>query len=127
MDFLGVGPLEFLLIMLLALIILGPRDMIITPRKAAGGIRKLIKSPFWNQVTETSREIRQLPTQFMREAGIEKDLKELNQTARVLNPKSWLATELPEKPVILENKIGLPRQSQQPANPPANDDTEKEG
>jgi Sec-independent protein translocase protein TatA len=114
LDILGVGPFEFLLILLLALIILGPREMILTARKTAGAIRKIVRSPFWNQVTETSREIRQLPTQLMREAGIENDLRELNQTARALNPRTWTTPGSSVAPPILENRIDQPRPSQEP-------------
>ena len=77
MDFLGVGPLELLFILLIALIVLGPRDMVKAGRTMGRLLRRLITSPTWRAVQQTSRELRQMPTKLMREAGLDEDLKDL--------------------------------------------------
>ncbi len=81
MEILGVGPLELLFIILIMLVLLGPKDMVNTARKAGVMIRKVIRSPMWASIMDTSREIRTLPTRLVREAGLEEDLKTIrNQT-----------------------------------------------
>lgn len=70
MELFGVGPLELLLILLIALIVLGPRDMIKTGRSMGRFLRKTILSPTW---VKMQREIRNLPYQMMREAGLEEE------------------------------------------------------
>ncbi|MGE5224075.1 MAG: twin-arginine translocase TatA/TatE family subunit [Omnitrophica WOR_2 bacterium] len=73
MEFLGIGPLELVFIVLLALIILGPKDMIKTGRSIGRFLRKTILSPTWISI---QRKMRNLPTELMREVGLEEaDLK----------------------------------------------------
>lgn len=71
MDFLGVGPLELLFIILIALIVMGPKDMVKAGRTLGRWMRSLVTSPTWRAVQETSRNLRNLPTKLMREAGME--------------------------------------------------------
>jgi len=79
MDFLGVGPLELLFIFLIALIILGPNDIVKTSRTVGKFLRKLVTSPTWGAIQQTSRELRYLPNRLMREAGLEEEIKSLNE------------------------------------------------
>jgi Sec-independent protein translocase protein TatA len=71
MEFLGIGPLELLFIFLLALIILGPKDMEKTGKSIGRGLTKLVKSDTWKTIRQASDKVRTLPTELMREAGIE--------------------------------------------------------
>lgn len=82
MQFIGIGPLEFLLIVVIAVIVLGPQGMVKSAREMGKLIRKVIRSPLWREVMDTSREIRDLPNKIAREAGIEEDLEELRRTTR---------------------------------------------
>jgi Sec-independent protein translocase protein TatA len=79
MEFLGVGPLELLFVLLIALIVLGPNDMVKAGRTLGKWLRKLVTSPTWQTIQQTSRDIRLLPNKLMRDAGLEEDLKELNE------------------------------------------------
>lgn len=79
MDFLGIGPLELLLIFVLALILLGPKEMVSTAKKAAEAIRKVTQSDFWKEAVDSSREIRQLPTQIMKDTGLDEELRKINR------------------------------------------------
>jgi Sec-independent protein translocase protein TatA len=79
MEFLGIGPLELLLIFVLALILLGPKDMVATAKKAAAAIRKLTQSEVWKDAVDSSREIRQFPTQIMKDTGLEDELRKINR------------------------------------------------
>ena len=80
MQFLGIGPLELLLIIIIAVIVLGPNGMVKAAREGGKLIRKIVRSPIWRDVMDTSREIRELPTKIAREAGIEKDLQDLRRS-----------------------------------------------
>lgn len=82
MDILGIGPLELLFIFLIALIVLGPNDMVKAGRTLGRTLRKIVTSPIWRSVQDTSRQIRNLPNQMMREAGLE-EMKELNELKNV--------------------------------------------
>jgi len=83
MDVLGVGPLELLFILLLALIILGPKDMVKSGRTIGRILRKIVTSPSWNAVQKTSREVRNLPNRLIREAGLEEMKDQLPNTAQL--------------------------------------------
>jgi len=76
MEILGIGPLEFLLIMLLAIIILGPKDMEKISRNIGQGLNKLVKSDTWKTVRQASEKMKTLPNDLMREA----ELEELKKT-----------------------------------------------
>ncbi|MCJ7518791.1 MAG: twin-arginine translocase TatA/TatE family subunit [Anaerolineaceae bacterium] len=80
MEVFGIGPLEFLLILVIAVIVLGPKGMVTAAREAGKLIRKIIRSPLWREVVDTSNEIRELPRKIVRDAGIEKDLEELRKS-----------------------------------------------
>ncbi len=71
MDILGVGPLELLFILLIALIVLGPKDMVKSGKTIGLFLRKIVTSSSWQSIQQTSREIRNLPTKLIREAGLE--------------------------------------------------------
>jgi len=77
MNILGVGPMEFFLILIIALIILGPNDMAKSGRTIGRFLRKVITSPEWRTLIQASREMRNLPNRMMREAGIEDIKKDL--------------------------------------------------
>jgi Sec-independent protein translocase protein TatA len=90
MEFLGIGPLELLLIFVLALILLGPKEMVSTAKKAAEAIRKVTKSDFWKEAVDSSREIRQLPNQIMKDTGLDEELRKINRDlARNQDQVKW--------------------------------------
>jgi len=82
MEILNIGPLELLLIAVIAIIVLGPKGMVTGAREAGKLIRKVVRSPIWRDVVDTSREIREFPRKVAREAGIEQDLEELRRSTR---------------------------------------------
>jgi Sec-independent protein translocase protein TatA len=82
MEIFNIGPLELVLILVIALIVLGPDDMIKTGRSIAKGIRKIIRSPIWKSLVDTSQEIKELPRKFIREAGLEESIEDLNRMNR---------------------------------------------
>jgi sec-independent protein translocase protein TatB len=77
MNILGVGPLEFFLILIIALIIMGPNDMAKAGRTLGKFLRKAVTSPEWRTLLQASREMRNIPNRLMREAGIDEIKKGL--------------------------------------------------
>jgi sec-independent protein translocase protein TatB len=89
MEILGIGPMELVFILIIALIILGPKDMAKAGRTLGKFMRGVVKSDTWKAIRTTTKEIEHLPNRMMREAGLEEDLKDLNNLS-----KSFTADEL---------------------------------
>ena len=83
MDFFGVGPLEILLVLVIALIVMGPKDMAKAGRTIGSFLRRIVTSPTWSTIQDASREIRYLPNKLMREAGLEELRKQLPDTQTI--------------------------------------------
>ncbi|MFH1523427.1 MAG: twin-arginine translocase TatA/TatE family subunit [Chloroflexota bacterium] len=71
MEILGIGPLEILLILVLVLIIFGPKEIDKAGKTIGKSLNAFIRSDTWKSINQTSREIKNLPTRLMREAGLE--------------------------------------------------------
>ncbi len=130
MEILGVGPSELFFIIIIALIVLGPKDMQKTGRTVGKWLRQLVTSDGWKLFQQTSREIQTLPNRLMREAAldelkeVQKDLKqplEINQ--RPSEPASTgtpqASAEKPEAAAKLDNQI-------LPPTPPASPSKDEE-
>jgi|GEM_PF-395807 len=83
MEFLGIGPLELFFILIIALIVLGPHDMVKAGRTIGKFLRKVVTSPTWYTVQQTSRELRSLPNKLIREAGIEELKNDLREVEKI--------------------------------------------
>jgi Sec-independent protein translocase protein TatA len=73
MEVFGIGPLELLLIFLLAMILLGPKDMVTGAKKLANWIRGVRESDLW----KTTKEISDMPKKIMKETGLEDELNQM--------------------------------------------------
>jgi Sec-independent protein translocase protein TatA len=82
MEIFNVGPWELGLILILALIVLGPDRMVKTSREVARWIAKIVRSPIWKDLVNTSEEVRSIPKQLIKEANLEKSLQEINELTR---------------------------------------------
>ena len=71
MELFGIGPLELLLILLLALIIFGPKDIEKASRTLGRSLYKLINSETWRSLNQVSRKMKNLPDTLIREARLE--------------------------------------------------------
>jgi Sec-independent protein translocase protein TatA len=88
MDILGVGPLELIFILIIALIVLGPSDMVKAGRTIGKFLRLVVTSSTWHAVTRTSDELRTLPNKLIRDAGLEEDFKEIQEATKKAMPPS---------------------------------------
>lgn len=87
MEIFGIGPLELVLIVLIALIVLGPKEMMTTAQKAATWLRKLRNSEIWS----STKEVMDIPNQVLHESGLDKEIRELQTLSRkgVAIPTTW--------------------------------------
>lgn len=109
MDILGVGPLELIFILLIALIVLGPNDMIKAGRTLGRILRRIVTSPTWQTVRRTSQELRVLPNKLMREAGMEEEVKDLQEireeVSRLKNPLKDTQESLREEAQTIQSGL----------------------
>ena len=115
MEIFGIGASEFIFIILIAIIILGPRDMQKAGKTIGRFLNQLIQSDSWKIFQRTSNELRDLPRNLMREANMEmmeaeKDLR------RVIDPRSNPPASSPsrQQPPSNEAENSLPDSSVKP-------------
>ena len=122
MEFLGIGAPELLFILVLALIIFGPKDMQKAGMTLGRWLNQLVSSDGWRALQRTSREIRNLPTTLMRDAN----LRDLGETGRDLQnaiDPNWNQRRppgaLPSRPLTSQPPASQPSSSEgEPPNPP---------
>ena len=122
MEILGIGPSELLFIIIIALIVLGPKDMQKAGKTVGRWLNNLVRSEGWKAFQQTSKEIRGLPTKLMREANMEiaeaeKELRKATGDATSYRPVSSLNRNQP-RPQETENSI------QPPSAKPTENDSE---
>lgn len=127
MDILGIGPLEFVFIILIALIILGPNDMIRAGKSFGRLLRSVVTSPNWKVLQEASKDIRSLPDKLIREAGIE-NIKDEFPNAKELEKEAGL-DQLNTEVKDIQNSIAdwtTPPALQNPSDPSVDRISKKE-
>ena len=125
MEILGIGPSELLFIIIIALIVLGPKDMQKAGKTIGRWLNSLIRSDGWKAFQQTSKEIRGLPTKLMREANME-----MAETEKEMRKAMDISSKLPPSPLRqsppTESKQGS-KQAQETENtilPPSDKPTE---
>lgn len=107
MDILGIGTSELIFILLIAIIILGPKDMQKAGKTIGRWLNQFVRSDGWKALQRASKEIRNIPTTLMREANLEQ-LKDMDQELRnSIDPR-------PPRP-----PVSRPNRTQPPSNPAA--------
>jgi Sec-independent protein translocase protein TatA len=134
MDLLGIGPMELAFIVIIALIVLGPKDMAKTGRTIGKFMRDVVKSDTWKAIKTTTKELEHLPNRMMREAGLEDDFKELNNLTRsvtaadltrTIKPPSLpdkdekIIVASPEDAAFIPDAPATPESSAEPPQPPS--------
>ena len=105
MEILGIGIPELLFIVLLILVLFGPKDMIATGKTLGRWLNQLVRSPTYKLLTKTGDELRNLPRNLMRESNLEEYTKEMQQLSREMRDQSQqisssLARSFDEKQVF---------------------------
>ena len=76
MELLGIGPLELIAILVIALIIFSPKDIAKGGKAAGRWINQLYRSETWKSMRQVSQEMQNLPSRLAREAQLD-ELREL--------------------------------------------------
>ena len=118
MEILGIGPSELIFIIIIALIVLGPKDMQKAGKTIGQYLSRLVKSDGWKAFQQTSREIRNLPTNLMREANL--DLAETEKEIR----KSMKMPPFPGMPLPPNPNLSQPRETENSILPPSATNTD---
>lgn len=125
MEVFGIGPLELLLIFLLALILLGPKDMVNGAKKLAAWIRSMRESDLW----KSTKEISDMPKKIMKETGLEDELSQMRNMSNatmhdVINEVSQSTSDV--KPETAINQVKPKIKKTQP-KPGAKRNTKSKG
>ena len=93
MEIFGVGAPELIFILLIAIIILGPKDMQKAGRTIGRWLNQVVRSDGWKVFQKSSAELRNLPRTLMREANMElgdvdQEIKEIRRTIDPRPPSS---------------------------------------
>ncbi|HEY6072652.1 MAG TPA: hypothetical protein VIV15_04470 [Anaerolineales bacterium] len=128
MEFLGIGAPELIFIVVIALILLGPKDMQKAGKTIGTWLNRVVKSDWWKAFRQTSEEIRRLPTNLMREANremmdLERDLRTNPETPSIAGPRAPLPstpvdpTPPPKAELQPEPQTGTPPDAGLPPDP----------
>ena len=125
MEILGIGASELLFILIIALIVLGPKDMQKAGRTVGRWLNQLVRSDSWKVFQRTSAELRNLPRNLMREANMEvaemeRDLRNaIDPRIDANHPRPGARTSRPPSKEPGDATTGQP-----PAAPPTENDAD---
>jgi sec-independent protein translocase protein TatB len=71
MDVFGIGILELVFILIIAMIVVGPRDLGKIGRQVGRFLNRMYKSESWRMLNDASRTLRNLPNRLAREAALD--------------------------------------------------------
>lgn len=102
MEILGIGASELVFILLIAIIVLGPKDMQKAGRTIGRFLNQLVRSDSWKIFQRTSTELRNLPRNLMREANMElQDVdREIRRTIDPRQAPSATVRNAPAEPIV---------------------------
>ena len=108
MEIFGIGPQELFFIILIAIIVLGPKDMQKAGKTVGRWLNQFMRSDGWRAFQRASREIRNLPNTWMREANLE-ELKQMDSEIRnSIDPRSARPQASPLQPPSNPNQSPPP-------------------
>lgn len=79
MQLFNIGFSEIIFILLLAVVVLGPKDLAKTGRELGKFIRRVTRSDLWNSLQDTYYEVENLPRKLAEEAGADEMRREVEK------------------------------------------------
>jgi sec-independent protein translocase protein TatB len=127
MEILGVGASELIFILIIAIIVLGPKDMQKAGRTIGRWLNQLVRSDGWKAFQRASQELRRIPTNLMREANLE--LQEMDKDIRKsidprVSPPAVRSAAPQDRPVDPSEEAGA--SPEPPVSPSVDTSTDKE-
>lgn len=129
MEILGIGAPELVFVIVIALIVLGPKDMQKAGRSIGRWLNQVVQSDGWKAFQQTSRELRNLPNNLMREANMElaeteRELRKATDFTLAPPPPASPPSRSPvEEPPEPENSIQPPAAAIPPVEPEVSTET----
>lgn len=77
LNIFGIGPLELMGIMVLLLLLFGPKDLVRMARELGSLVNRLTRSEGYQTIQQASQEIRNLPQKILQETELDTVPKEL--------------------------------------------------
>ena len=71
MSFLGVGPLELLVVLVIALLVVGPNDLVAFARRMGKWLRRMRHTEAWQGVMRASWELQHWQERLWEESGLQ--------------------------------------------------------
>jgi sec-independent protein translocase protein TatB len=128
MEILGIGPSELIFVVILAIIILGPKDMQKTGKTIGRWLNTIVRSDGWKAFQQTSKELRNMPTKLMRDANLEM-LETERELRKVMDVKPSIhPTPSQSQNPSIESKtsLPLPQKEENTIQPPSSKPTESD-
>jgi Sec-independent protein translocase protein TatA len=122
MKILNIGAPEVILIVLLALVIFGPKRLVQVMRDVGKWLRSISKSPIVRDFVRTTEDIRKIPNELIRESGLDQDLKEVQRAAQEATRIDEISAERAKQNEPKETPPEDAAQSILPPAPPAESD-----
>jgi sec-independent protein translocase protein TatB len=122
MEILGIGASELVFILIIAIIILGPKDMQKAGKTIGRWLNQFIRSDGWKALQRASKEIRNLPTNLMREANMDEVQQMEREIRNSIDPRPQPPASSPARNVAPSNEATT---SPQPPTETGNDAEQK--
>ena len=122
MEILGVGWQELIFIVIIALIVLGPKDMQKAGKTIGRWLNQLVNSDTWKVFQQTSGELRNLPRNLMKEANMEMQEtdRQIRRTLDQLDPRPNRSVASSPPPVSSHSHSRTPsNETENTIQPPA--------
>lgn len=117
MEILGIGAPELIFILIIALIVLGPKDMQKAGKTIGRWLNQLVRSDSWKVFQKTSAELRNLPRNLMRDANME--VAEMERDLRnAIDPRIDPSSATSQKPVAAPRTNPPPKREYPAAEEP---------
>jgi Sec-independent protein translocase protein TatA len=117
MEILGIGAPELIFILIIVMIVLGPKDMQKAGRTIGRWLNQLVHSDSWKVFQKTSTELRNLPRNLMRDANME--VAEVERDLRnAIDPRIDSASAARKNPPAAPRTTPTPKREYPPAEEP---------
>lgn len=115
MNFLGIGPLELVVLFVIVLLVMGPQDIGKFASSLGRTIRKIQLSDMLKNLQSVRKMIRNAPTELSRRAGLE-DLEKQIGLGELNDLKNGIQKDLSvrKQDVLLDSWTNPPQKSERP-------------
>ena len=126
MEILGIGPSEFIFIILIAILVLGPKDIQKAGKTLGRLMNQVNRSDLWKLLSDTTREISDMPRKWMRDANLEEWNTEQG-SKNLIDPRTRRPVSALSKPIEFSEPSEPPAENPQPTEGDEKTSTDQHG